>query len=74
MNTVGVEVAFDLLVRNVVGDEFDVAWDVFRRVFLTLHESEIGPFRVFFPELENGFGALECAATGEVEKRLVIRQ
>jgi len=72
VDAVAVEVLFDFLVRDVIGDEINVGRHLLGGIFFTLDDGELWPFRVFFPEVENGFGSLECAAAREVEKRLVV--
>lgn len=68
MNAVSVEVFFDFIVRDVVGDELDVLRNLVWSIFLALHDGELWPFRVFFPQVENGVCALEGTPTCEVKK------
>lgn len=72
VDAVGVEVGFDFLVRDVIGDQLDVGRNAERGIFFTLDDGEQRPLGVFLPELENRFRALERAASCEMEEGLVV--
>lgn len=58
----------DFLIAEVGGDEVDVFWDVGGGVVGVLEEGEGGPIGMPCPGGEDGGGAFEGAATGEMEE------
>lgn len=67
-----IEVLFDFLMRDVIGNQFDVGRNLIWSIFLALDDGQLRPLGVLFPELEDGFGSFQRAAAGEMEKRLVV--
>lgn len=72
MDSVLVQVLFDLFMGDVVGDQLDVGWNLFRSIFLALNDGELRPLGVLLPEPEDGFCSFQCATTSQMEKRLVV--
>lgn len=72
MDGVFIDKLDDLLVAQVVGDQVDIFRDTLWGIVLVLQERESGPLGVGLPKFENGFGSLQGASSGEMEKGVLF--